>query len=215
MTSQAGARGRQTSSKDSILAAAIDNFEKLGYHGTSMRDIARDAGITVASIYHHFPSKQEILQDIMVRVLSDALTQTRRALMEAGTAASAQLAAVMRAWVLFHTHRRSEARIGASEIRSLDPQGRRTVIELRDEQERLFRDVIERGVVQGEFATTHPHEATWAVITMGNTVASFFRSTGPLSPEQLADIYANLALGTVRAELTASEDAHGTEAAHV
>lgn len=37
-----------------------------------MRSIAHGAEIAVASIYHHhFPSKQRILQDIMIRVLSD------------------------------------------------------------------------------------------------------------------------------------------------
>lgn len=185
--------------KEVILDAAIDNFFQRGYHGTSMRDIARSAGITVASIYHHFPSKQDLLQQIMVGVLSDAISLTRRALVQSGASATEQLAAVMRAWVLFHTERRSEARIGASEIRSLDESGRRLVVTLRDEQERLFREVIERGVEQGEFRTKHPHEATWAVITMGNTVASFFRPNGPLTAAQMADIYADLALGTVLA----------------
>ena len=60
--------------KDVTLDAAVRNFQKLGYHGASMRDIARDAGITVAAIYHHFPSKQAILQDIMVGVLSDVIS---------------------------------------------------------------------------------------------------------------------------------------------
>lgn len=185
--------------KEPILEAAIENFQRLGYHGTSMRDIARDAGVTVASIYHHFPSKQEILQQIMVQVLSDAISLTRSALIRAGSSPTEQLAEVMRAWVLFHTSRRSEATIGATEIRSLEESGRRLVVTLRDEQEKLFREVIERGVEVGEFRTEHPREATWAIITMGNTVAAFFRSSGPLSPEQMADIYADLALGTVGA----------------
>lgn len=185
--------------KDPIVQAAIENFQRLGYHGTSMRDIARDAGVTVASIYHHFPSKQDILQQIMVQVLGDAISVTRSALVRAGSSPSEQLAAVMRAWVLFHTSRRSEAMIGASEIRSLEEGGRSLVVTLRDEQEKLFREVIERGVEVGEFRTDHPREASWAIITMGNTVASFFRSSGPLSSEQIADIYADLALGTVLA----------------
>lgn len=196
-----GARGQTKvrAGKDPILQAAIENFQRLGYHGTSMRDIARDADVTVASIYHHFPSKQDILQQIMVQVLGDAISVTRSALVRAGSSPSEQLAAVMRAWVLFHTGRRSEAMIGATEIRSLEEGGRSLVVTLRDEQEKLFREVIERGVEVGEFRTDHPREATWAIITMGNTVASFFRSSGPLSSEQIADIYADLALGTVLA----------------
>lgn len=191
-------QARVRGGKEPILRAAIDNFQRFGYHGTAMRDIARDAQVTVASIYHHYPSKQEILQQIMVAVLSDSISLTRAAVKRAGESATDQLVAIMRAWVLFHTRRRSEAMIGASEIRSLEAGSRRLVVTLRDEQERIFREVIERGVESGEFETAYPHEATWAVITMGNTVATFFRPSGPLKPEQLADIYADLALGTVR-----------------
>lgn len=193
------ARSRTRGGRDVVLDAAVDNFQRLGYHGTSMRDIARSADITAASIYHHFASKQLILQDIMLRVLGDALSVTRSALLRSGAAPADQLSAVMRAWVLFHTARRSEAMIGASEIRSLDEVGRRLVVSLRDEQERLFRDVVERGVEEGDFATPHPREATWAIITMGNTVASFYRPGGELTPEQMADRYVRLALGTVEA----------------
>lgn len=187
--------------KEVILDAAVDNFQRLGYHGTSMRDIARDADITVASIYHHFPSKQRILQDIMIRVLSDVISLTRSALMRSGPSPAEQLEAVMRAWILFHTSRRAEALIGASEIRSLDEVGHRLVVALRDEQERMFRDVVDRGVAEGQFTTPYPREAVRAIINMGYSVASWYRPGGELSPEQMAERYAVLALGTVGAKI--------------
>ncbi|WP_375000637.1 TetR/AcrR family transcriptional regulator [Aeromicrobium sp. CTD01-1L150] len=201
---QQRARTQVRGGRDVVLTAAIDHFQRLGYHGTSMRDIARGANITVASIYHHFPSKQVILQDIMARVLSDVISMTRSALMSAGSSPSEQLSAVMKAWILFHTTRRAEALIGASEIRSLDAQGHRLVVALRDEQERMFRDVIERGVAEGEFDTPYPREASRAIINMGYSVASWYRTGGELSPEQLAERYAVLALGTVAAPVDKS-----------
>lgn len=195
MTERRRAAGR--GGRDVILDAAVDNFQRLGYHGTSMRDIARDAELTVASIYHHFPSKQRILQDIMVRVLSDVISLTRGALMGAGASPSEQLEAVMQAWILFHTHRRSEALIGASEIRSLDEVGTRLVVALRDEQERMFRDVVDRGVATGDFTTPYPREAVRAIINMGYSVASWYRPGGGLTPQEMAERYAVLALGAV------------------
>jgi AcrR family transcriptional regulator len=44
----------------SILDAGEFLFQRQGFHGTSMRQIARFAGITPAAIYNHFPSKEEI-----------------------------------------------------------------------------------------------------------------------------------------------------------
>lgn len=182
-----------------ILEAAIDNFQRLGYHGTSVRDIARDAGFTPASIYHHFTSKQVILQVIMEKCLTDVIALTRSAVLRSGSTPEEQLVALMRTWVIFHTTRRSEALIGASEIRSLDETGHRIVISLRDQQENLFRDVIDRGVTEGAFTTPFPREASRAIINMGYSIASWYRPGGELSPEALADRYAVLALSTVGA----------------
>ena len=194
------ARGRTRSGEGraNLLECAISNFTARGYHGTSMRDIASDAGVTVASIYHHFPSKQDILQEIMVRTMTDTIAMTRSALVAAENVPSVQLEAVVRAWTLFHTTRQKEALIGASELRSLDDVGRKLVVMLRDEQEAIFREVIDRGVSLGDFRTPFPREAARAVINMGYAIASWYRAGGSISPDQMAERYSDLALGTVR-----------------
>lgn len=197
MTTSGRGRTQARPGKPVIRQAAVDCFQQLGYHGTSMRDIAREAQVTVASIYHHFPAKQQILQDIMVGVLTDVIALTRGALLRAGPEPADQLRAVVLAWIRFHTSRRSEALIGASEIRSLDATGYAQVVALRDEQERMFRDIVDRGVAEGRFGTAYPTEATRAIITMGYSIAAWYRPGGPLAPEEMAQRYATLALATV------------------
>lgn len=191
------AGGKQRLGKEPVMASAIRNFTERGYHGTSMRNIAADANVTVASIYHHFASKQEVLQAIMVESLSDVISSTRTALLGAGTDPAAQLGALVHAWILFHTSRQAEAQIGASELRSLDEPGRRLIVALRDEQQRMFQDVVDRGVASGEFTTRYPREAARAVINMGYSVASWYSASGDVSPGEMADRYVELALGTV------------------
>ena len=187
------------SGRDAVLDAAVDHFQRVGYHGTSMRDIATRAGFTVASIYNHFPSKQRILQEIMTTILTDALASTRTAVLRAGSRPHDQLRALMHAWLVFHTERRDEAVVGATEIRSLDTDGRRLVVALRDEQEGLFRDVVQYGVETGDFRTPYAAEAVRALIAMGTSVASWYRPGGDLTPHQMGDRYARLALGLVEA----------------
>lgn len=53
-----------------ILDAAVRAFARTGLHGTTMQDIAREAGYTAASLYTYFKSKQEIV-DAMVTQLTD------------------------------------------------------------------------------------------------------------------------------------------------
>lgn len=177
-----------------VVEAATRQFADRGYHGTSVRDIASDAQMTVAGLYHHFPSKQELLRWIMVESLEDVLHRTRAALAAVADDPRARLRALVVAWLRFHTERQDEALIGSAELRSLEPANREAVVALRDEQEALFHGVIEDGRAAGTFTTPHPKEATRAIITMGWAVASWFRRSGPLTPDELGERYALLAL---------------------
>lgn len=49
-----------------IVLAAHRLFLAGGYHGTSMRSIALQAGITVSGIYNHFSSKEEIFREVLL-----------------------------------------------------------------------------------------------------------------------------------------------------
>jgi AcrR family transcriptional regulator len=53
------------STREKILDAAIDLFSQNGFHGTSVRDIARGVGIKESSIYNHFKGKDGILAAIL------------------------------------------------------------------------------------------------------------------------------------------------------
>lgn len=182
-----------------ILDAAVARFERVGYHGASIRDIAAEADVTSASIYYHFKSKQQILQEIMIEILGDVIEETRAAVLGAGDQPEDQLTALVRRWIEFHVERQSEALIGNSEIRSLDGPGHDRVVALRDEQERIFLAVIDRGVAEGAFHTPIPREAARAILNMGRAVVAWYRVDGPTSPSNFADQYAELATAMVRA----------------
>jgi TetR/AcrR family transcriptional regulator, regulator of cefoperazone and chloramphenicol sensitivity len=51
-------------SRQEILAVAVELFSAHGYAGTSIRDIAETVGMTKASLYYHFESKEQILQAV-------------------------------------------------------------------------------------------------------------------------------------------------------
>jgi AcrR family transcriptional regulator len=51
--------------RDQIRAAALELFVRQGYEVTSLREIADRVGITKASLYYHYPSKQALLTSIV------------------------------------------------------------------------------------------------------------------------------------------------------
>jgi AcrR family transcriptional regulator len=54
--------------RDALRRCGLERFRRFGYEGTSVAEIARDAGVTERTFYRHFPSKEEILfQDHEIR----------------------------------------------------------------------------------------------------------------------------------------------------
>jgi AcrR family transcriptional regulator len=64
MSSREPAHPRRDRRED-ILRASLHLFAERGFHGTSMRDIAREANITEGLIYHYFASKRDLFRAII------------------------------------------------------------------------------------------------------------------------------------------------------
>ena len=52
-------------SRKLVLDAALKLFSKCGYRGTSVREIAQDAGVSIGNLYHHFPDKEAIFRTLL------------------------------------------------------------------------------------------------------------------------------------------------------
>ena len=85
-----------------ILEEALVLFAQRGFHGTSVRDIASAVGVQIAAIYVHFPSKGHVLAELCRLGHEEHLRSLRTALLDAGSNAADQLAAVVRAHVRVH-----------------------------------------------------------------------------------------------------------------
>src|SRR6266566_5158427 len=93
---------RPEPSRKQLMAAAIDCFARLGYQGTTIDRIARDAGVTKGAVYYHFRDKEEllfeavkdriggfeqhVLEKVKVTPAPDALTRLREVAPEAAAA---------------------------------------------------------------------------------------------------------------------------------
>lgn len=61
---------RRAHTVESLLAVATSTFNERGFDGTSMEDLARAAGITKSSIYHHVKGKDALLAMALDRALA-------------------------------------------------------------------------------------------------------------------------------------------------
>jgi AcrR family transcriptional regulator len=180
-----------------ILRAAIVLFRERGYHGSSMRTLARRLRLEAASLYYHYPSKQDILFAILDRTLDELLAGVGRAV-AAADGPEARLRAAVRFHVLFHTDSQHEAFVSASELRSLTAANLRLVLTRRDEYERVFRGLLAAGVRAGVFQVSDVRLTAMAILTMCTGVATWFSERGRLAPDAIAERYVEMILRSVK-----------------
>jgi AcrR family transcriptional regulator len=171
-----------------IIEAGIQLMSERGYNATSIRAIAKRAKMSTANLYHHFPSKQALL----MQIVDDGIVRLRHdtdAALEEADGALEELDAVIRAHVVAHAERRSISFLTTSELRNLPAAERRHIRQLIDEQQGRFNEVIEKGIEEGIFKVEHPHDAARAVSSMCTAVAAWFNPKGDLGPDAVADRY--------------------------
>jgi AcrR family transcriptional regulator len=178
-----------------ILAGARAAFEEHGYHGTTVRDIAQRAGVTVPGLYYHYESKQAMLIALLMGSMQALLERCDVALAKAGPEPRSRLAALVECVVEFMARHASQGL--TSELRSLEPDNRARYVALRDELEQLTRGIVTAGNEAGVFDAEFPVETIRAVLTMCDAVGRWYRPGGRLSPGTLAKRYGAIALNTV------------------
>ena len=183
--------------REQILLAALQCFLEKGYHGTSVRDIATRAEISVPGLYHHFSSKMALLEELMNSTMDDLVADVRGALDRARPDPVTRFEAVVEAHVRFHCERQEESFLGNSELRSLPHDERERLVTKRDEVQHLFEIPIKEGIKAGIFDVERPHETTRALASMCVAVASWYHPGGGLSPDDVVAVYRDLGLRLV------------------
>lgn len=88
------------STKDQIIQAAEILFALNGYDGTSLRDITERAGVNVAAVNYHFGSKENLLIELLDRIIAPINTERLEMLEEASADGPPDLEQILTAFLL-------------------------------------------------------------------------------------------------------------------
>ncbi|MFI1014830.1 TetR/AcrR family transcriptional regulator [Streptomyces sp. NPDC020965] len=176
-----------------ILVAALAAFADRGYHGASTRDIAAAAGMSPAAVYAHHRTKADLLFAISAAGHRHVLAVCERA-PAAETTPIARVRSLVHDYAAWHARHHLLARVVQYELRSLLPEHRAVVVELRSRTEELFREEVRAGVDAGVFHTTDADETTLAILSLGIDVSRWYTPGGTRTPVGIGRTHAELAL---------------------
>lgn len=186
-----------------ILSHALDAFSENGFHGTTVRDLARRVGVTVPSLYYHHENKEAVLVTLLDYSIRELTARIDAAIAEVDAAGSAdaqilRFANAVRAMVLTMTYRAKRSALD-SELRHVSPDNRRHYAANRKHIELITTDLVRDGVEHGDFQldVDEIDETVRGLLGMFQSIPRWFRLDGPLTPEQVADRYTAIALRAV------------------
>jgi AcrR family transcriptional regulator len=164
------------------MRTAVGLMGEQGYEGTSTRDIATAAGVSVAALYYHFPSKLDLLREFLHEAHDVVLGRLEREIETAGPTARAKLDAAVATLIWSNIHdawARQASLVAWREHGRLDLPDQKVIAKKRLQLVELIQAVLEQGVADGEFTTAEPREVARAVLTLCVSVADPFAESPP------------------------------------
>ena len=191
---------RERPGKIAILKAAVEVMGEDGYEGASIREMAGRAGVSVAALYYHFPSKLDLLREFLDEAWNVTLARLDRRLEAAGPDPTARLDAIV--GTLISSHLNDEfsqlaSNVAFREYTRLNPPERKAIDKKRRSLLSLVEGVLAEGNADGSFAVTDLKEAARAITILATSLVEPYRDMGK-SLDQVIETYQGFARAIAR-----------------
>ncbi len=179
---------------DALLAAAARVFAKRGYHETSMRDLARESGVSLSGLYYYVKSKDELLFLIQDRSFAAVLAGMHEALDGVENPVE-RLARFIDNHLDYFASHMAEMKVLSHEALALSGDFLARVNAKKQEYTRTLMDILaEVERAQGP-AHINRRIATYTLFGMMNWIYNWYDPLGDLSVEVLSQSMCRLFLG--------------------
>jgi TetR/AcrR family transcriptional regulator, cholesterol catabolism regulator len=181
--------------REELLSIAASLFAERGFTNTTVRDIADAAGILSGSLYHHFDSKEAIVDELLDTFQTE-LWKQYDAIEASDLSPRGKLEAVVRASFDAIDHHHSEVAIFQNDAAHLVTFERFAYLGERNNKFRaLWTGLLEAGVSSGELRADLDVELVYRFLRDTVWVAvRWYRPGGTLSPSDIADQYLKILL---------------------
>ncbi|MCU1594196.1 MAG: TetR family transcriptional regulator [Frankiales bacterium] len=153
--------------REVILERAADLFAKQGVAATTVREIAEAVGILSGSLYHHFASKDEIVDAIVTSFMEDLVTRYD-AVLASETDPHAQLVGLVRASIATSAEHPHATEIYQNDARYLQADdGSAAVVKGARTVRSAWIQVLEGGAAAGVFRDDVPVKVIYPLLRDG------------------------------------------------
>ncbi|HEX9729874.1 MAG TPA: TetR/AcrR family transcriptional regulator [Gemmatimonadales bacterium] len=174
--------------RDKLLKTAAEVFADKGYHPTTMRDLSRATGLSLAGIYHYVQSKDELLY-LIQRQCFERVRQGAASALDGVTGPAERIRAFILHHVTFFARHMSEMKVLSHEAGSLTGDRDAEIVALKRDYFGLLAGEITR-LGRGRDARI----SAYALFGMMNWIYTWYHPDGPVSAEALAARFSEIFL---------------------
>lgn len=187
---RAASTGSASERRDHLVKLAAEIFARKGFQATTVREIANEAGILSGSLYHHFDSKETIVDEVLSTFLDDLIARYRAAL-ESGSDPRTVLSDMVRIGFSTLEPHRAAITVMQNDWNYLRQFERfNYLVKAEDEVEQMWVAQIKAGQAAGQFRADVDPKLTYRMIRDTIWVAvRWFRPGGRLNTTGLAEHY--------------------------
>ena len=188
------------SRRDELLDLAATMFAERGMRATTVRDIADSAGILSGSLYHHFKSKEQMVEEVL-RDFLDWLFGRYKEIVDTEPNPLERLKGLFMTSFEAIEDRHAQVVIYQDEAKRLSSLPQFDFVEARNqEQRKLWIDLLNEGVEQGCFRPDIDVDVVYRFIRDTTWVSvRWYQPGGPLTAEEVGRQYLSIVLGGVSA----------------
>jgi len=186
----------QMDTKENLRRQTLKLFAERGYNAVSMRNIADAVGVRQGAIYNHFPSKQDLLVDLMVHHMEKVLKAVDAALAHV-EGPTERLRKFSHFHVNYHIDFPDDVFIAYMELRSLSPENYQLISGLRGQYEAKLQVILEEGRKLGHFNIESSFVHGRALLSMLTGVTLWYKQSGKIGRDKIVDGYVHAALQSV------------------
>lgn len=188
--------------RDAVIHTAAREFNRKGYHNTSLDDIATALEVTKPTVYYYVTNKEQLLFECFVAGV-EQIRAAFRAVRNLPVPARERLSAVLR-----HYGEAVASEFGWCMVRAedqdLSPAMSRHIKQLKSEIDHGIRRLIRDGVQDGSIAPCDPKMAAFALAGALNWIAHWYREDRSLTGAEIADAFVAIFEGGLRPRSSAS-----------
>lgn len=204
MTKRESGGGRATRARtedklEKLLTVAASLMAERGYDQTTIRDVGRETGFSLAGMYYYFKGKEDLLAQIQKRTFASLLEEQERE-MEIDGGPSDRFRRLVKNHLSFFTRHMNELKVCTYELESVKGEQYREIETLRRNYFKLTADVV--GDLIGKKGNKKDRETrirhtTLFVFGMLNWVFMWFENRRDGPADRVADEMVDLVLNGV------------------